>query len=75
MSWKMFVVCVALSTAFRPLTPTAPAALELIVSQPAPSGTQLTVGIVGAAAAAWPRGPGARGDGSAIALSGRARVA
>src|SRR6185437_1730736 len=41
---------VPLSTAFRPLTPTAPPAEELTVSQPGPCGWQLTVGMTGAAA-------------------------
>ena len=40
----MLVVCVALSTAFRPFTPVAPPADVLIRSQPVPSGTQLTDG-------------------------------
>ncbi len=37
----------ALSTAFSPLTPTAPPAEVLIVSQPRPIGAHLTFGITG----------------------------
>src|SRR5262245_49077745 len=47
-----FVGSVALSTAFRPFTPTAPPADELMVSQPGPWGSQLTAGMAGAASAA-----------------------
>src|SRR5689334_22427001 len=45
-SLNLLVVCVALSTALMPFTPTAPPANGLILSQPGRSGTQLTVGIV-----------------------------
>ncbi len=55
-SENSLVVCSALSTAFSPLTPTAPAAELLIVSQPSASGSHLTVGMVGVwNGAAWAR--------------------
>ena len=38
------MVCVALSTAFRPFTAVAPPAEVLMLSQPGPSGWQLTDG-------------------------------
>ncbi len=57
----------ALSTAFRPFTPTAPPDEELMVSQPGPCGEQLTVGIV------TPEPPllTTRGDGKAFTLEDR----
>jgi hypothetical protein len=45
-----------LSTAFSPLTPVAPPADVLIVSQPAPSGWHLIVGITGVGATAGAAG-------------------
>jgi hypothetical protein len=51
MSPRGFVASEALSTAFRPLTPVAPPAEVLMLSQPAPSGWHLTVGITGVGAA------------------------
>jgi hypothetical protein len=58
----MLVVFVALSTALMPFTPVAPPADELMLSQPARSGWQLTVGIwmVGAllSAGTWGRSNG-----------------
>ena len=41
------VLSVPLSTAFRPFTPVAPPEDVLMVSQPGPSGWQLTVGGTG----------------------------
>ena len=67
MSPRGFVASEALSTALRPFTPVAPPAEVLMLSQPAPSGWHLTVGITGvgaAAASAWaapkPKDAGAR---------------
>jgi len=51
MSPRGFVASEALSTAFSPFTPMAPPAAVLMVSQPAPTGSHLTVGIIGAEAA------------------------
>ncbi len=51
MSPRGFVASDALSTAFRPLTPVAPPAEVLMLSQPAPSGWHLTVGMIGVGAA------------------------
>src|SRR5580693_5595364 len=63
------VVCVALSTAFRPFTPVEPPANELMLSQPGRSGWQLTVGILtaGPLTCAGTRG---RINGMALAVSG-----
>src|SRR6185437_13079425 len=66
---------VPLSTAFRPLTPTAPPENELMLSQPGPSGWQLTVGTTGAAAAGRARAAlvrGSTGSGMDRCLSARA---
>src|SRR5215469_7343169 len=71
MSPMKLVGCEALSTALMPFTLAEPPANELMLSQPARSGWQLTVGI-------WTRGPlaclAARGrsgsDGKALARSG-----
>src|SRR5262249_46858754 len=71
MSPTKLVGCEALSTALMPLTLVEPPANELMLSQPARSGWQLTVGI-------WTRGPlacdaarGCRGsDGNALNRSG-----
>ena len=59
----------ALSTAFRPLTPVAPAADVLMLSQPAPSGWHRTVGMIGVGATA------ARGDPAASIAGVRAGIA
>src|SRR5260370_25860141 len=67
-SLKLFAVCVALSTALMPLTPVAPPANGLMVSQPARSGWQLTVGILMVEALACP-GTWGRSNGMALALS------
>ncbi len=56
----VLVLCVALSTAFRPLTPTEPPANWLTRSQPGPSGWQLTV--AGAGSGPVRDGIGDRGD-------------
>ena len=56
MSPRGLVGSEALSTALRPFTPVAPPDDVLMLSQPAPSGWHLTVGITGvgaAAASAW----------------------
>ena len=58
MSPSGLVDSVPLSTAFRPFTPTAPAADALMGSQPGPSGWQLTVGAGEMASAA--RAPATR---------------
>src|SRR5690349_15523080 len=50
----------ALSTAFRPLTPVAPPAELLMLSQPAPIGSQRTAGMIGVGAAARDRRRAAR---------------
>ena len=52
MSPRGLVASEPLSTAFSPFTPVAAPADVLMLSQPAPSGWHLTVGITGAAAAA-----------------------
>ncbi len=56
-SLKMLVVCVALSTTFRPFTAVAPPAEALMLSQPGPRGTQLTdgSGLAGLLASSWRR--------------------
>src|SRR5262249_39425664 len=62
-SLNMLAVCVALSTALMPLTPVAPPANGLMLSQPGRSGWQLTVGLVMVGvwpAAARPPGPSTR---------------
>src|SRR5208282_2151651 len=41
---ETLVLCVALSTAFRPFTPVAPPEDKLMLSHPGPNGWQLTVG-------------------------------
>ena len=61
MSPRGFVASEALSTAFRPLTPVAPPAEVLMLSQPAPSGWHLTVGITGVGAASAAGRPEAHG--------------
>src|SRR5450755_1313590 len=63
MSPRGFVASEALSTAFRPFTPVALPAEVLMLSQPAPSGWHLTVGMIGvgtAWAAPKPTDAGAR---------------
>ena len=52
----------ALSTAFSPLTPVAPPADVLMLSQPAPSGSHLTAGMIGVGAAAGAAARGRRSE-------------
>ena len=63
------MLCSALSTAFSPLTPIAPPADVLMLSQPALSGPHLTLGITGAGSMA------ARRDAGATLRSVGARIA
>src|ERR1035438_7310170 len=73
MSPTRLVLCSALSTAFKPFTPTAPSEDESMVSQPGPSGSQLTVGgVTPTAACAWPGRRGRLGNGKACWLGDEA---
>ena len=56
----------ALSTAFRPLTPVAPPADVLMLSQPAPSGWHRTVGMIGVGARLLPPRAGTPARGSPV---------
>src|SRR5690349_7469855 len=67
-SLNLLVVLSALSTALMPFTPTAPPANGLMLSQPARSGWQLTVGIWTVGALASP-GTWGRSNGRALARS------
>src|ERR1700726_3356044 len=69
MSLKMVAVCLALSTALMPFTPTAPPADVLMVSQLGLAGWQLTVGIW-MAEPCPPPGTCGRSRGRALAMSG-----
>src|SRR5450755_1500786 len=70
MSPRGFVASEALSTAFRPFTPVAPPAEVLMLSQPAPSGWHLTVGITGVGAAAAPAAPKPTDPGARLPVVG-----
>jgi hypothetical protein len=62
-----FVFNDPLSTALSPLTPVAPPAEVLMLSQPAPSGWHLMLGITGVGVAAGAAEPVARAVGNGIA--------
>src|SRR5271163_3304453 len=75
---KTLVLCWALSTASKPFTPTAPPENRLMVSQPGPIGSQLTVGGGGSACGGRGRlcsGMTFRRDGFAVWISGLAAAA